>query len=450
MTQSFDLAVIGTGSAGTTAALKCARANWRVAIVDDLPFGGTCQLRGCDPKKVLVGASSLIDWSQRMHARGVVREPLVLDWAGLMRFKRTFTDPVPERMQQRYAEHGVHAMHGHAQFIDATTLRVGEETITARHVLIATGAIPMPLHVTGEELLTTSDRFMDIDRLPSPIVFIGGGFISFEFAHLAARAGAQAHIIELSERPLAGFDPDLVDRLVDATRTLGIRVHLETKVMGLEKRGESVVVHARHGNDDVEISGALAVHGGGRVPDLDGLNLEAAGIERTKKGIKVNEYLQNTGNPSVYAAGDAADGGGLPLTPVAGTEGDVAADNMLHGNRRTLDFSGLTSLVYTDPPLSACGLSEEQARERGIRYSVKTGDTSEWYSSRCIGAAPSGYKLMIDDEQQTVIGAHILGAHAEELANVFALAVRARVPLAVLRETFFGYPTASSDIEYMI
>jgi glutathione reductase (NADPH) len=310
--------------------------------------------------------------------------------------------------------------------------------------------MPMPLHVQGEELITTSDKFMELDTLPSPIVFIGGGFISFEFAHVAARAGAEAHILEAKSRPLAGFDPDLVDRLLEATRALGIQVHLECEVKSLERRGDEIAVHAEEGGKQTDIAAKLAVHGGGRVPNIDGLNLNAGGVERTEKGIKVNKYLQSVTNPAVYAAGDAADGGGLQLTPVAGVEGETAAENLLHGNRRTIDFSGLASIVYTDPPLAAAGLSQAQAQERGLRCIVKAGDTSDWYSSRRIAAKPSGYKVLIDGDAGVLAGAHVLGEHAEELINLFALAIRAKIPVATLRETLFAYPTASSDIEYMI
>jgi glutathione reductase (NADPH) len=450
MRQPFDLFVIGTGSAGTTAALKCRKAGWNVGVIDALPYGGTCVLRGCDPKKVLVGAGQLVDWARRMHEAGVTKERVHIDWPGLMRFKRTFTGPAPQEREQTFKNAGVHCLHGHAEFIDTTSLRVNGDAVQARHILIASGAIPMPLHIDGEELVTTSDKFMELDSLPPSIVFIGGGFISFEFAHLAARAGMQAHIIETKTRPLAGFDPELVDRLAEATRALGIEVHVECKVKALEKRGDDIDVRAEEHGRETGITAKLVVHGGGRVPNIDALNLQAGGIERTDKGIKVNEYLQSVTNPAVYAAGDAADGGGLPLTPVAGVEGDTAAENLLHGNRRTVDFSGLTSVVYTDPTLGATGLSEDQARERGLNVTAKAGDTSEWYSSRRIAAKPSGYKLLIDENAQLLVGAHVLGEHAEELLNVFSLAIRAKVPISTLRDAFFGYPTASSDIEYMI
>jgi glutathione reductase (NADPH) len=237
---------------------------------------------------------------------------------------------------------------------------------------------------------------------------------------------------------------------LEATRSLGINLHTECEVKAIEKHGDDLAVHAEENGRRTTITAKLVVHGGGRIANIDSLNVQAGNVERTQKGVKVNEYLQSVSNPAVYAAGDAADGGGLPLTPVAGAEGDAVAENLLHGNRRTVDFSGLASLVYTDPPLASAGLSEAQAQERGLRCTVKAGDTSEWYSSRRIAAKPSGYKLLVDENAQLLVGAHVLGEHAEELINIFSLAIRGKIPLSTLRETFFGYPTASSDIEYMI
>ncbi len=447
--ESFELVVVGTGSAGTTAASKCRSAGWGVAIVDDRPFGGTCVLRGCDPKKVLVGVAELVDWSRRMCATGAVTQPLQIDWPALARFKRTFTEPVPAQRQRMYDDAGIVSFHGRARFIDREHLNIGGRVVQARRVVIASGAKPAPLGIPGEEHVVTSTEFLELERLPANVLFIGGGYISMEFAHLCARAGTKACVLDRGDRPLKGFDVDLVSRLAGLTREAGIRLELNAAVTALEKRGRSFVVRAIQQGRDAEFVADLVVHGGGRVPDLDDLNLQAAGVAQTEKGVQVNEFFQSATNEAVYAAGDAADGGGLPLTPVAGTEGEIVAENLLEGNRRTADFSGLVSIVYTIPPLATVGLTETQASERKIQYRCFGGDSSDWYTYRRINA-PSEYKVLVDESTACVIGAHLLGPHAEELANIFALAIRAKVPAAVLKETLFGYPTAASDIEYML
>ncbi len=217
MEKKFDLIVIGTGAGGSTVAHKCRKEGWDVAIIDSRPFGGTCALRGCDPKKVLVGAADLIDWTRRMEGKGISSKSTEIAWQELMRFKRTFTEPVPENREKGYAKAGIRAFHGRTGFIDQTTVRVGDNTLTARFVHIAAGAKPAALGIPGEEHLTTSDQFLEMEQLPKRIIFVGGGYIAFEFAHIAARASAKVQILHRGARPLEGFDPDLVNSLVQAT-----------------------------------------------------------------------------------------------------------------------------------------------------------------------------------------------------------------------------------------
>jgi glutathione reductase (NADPH) len=324
MTKNFDLIVIGTGAAGASAAFGCRSAGWNVAIVDSRPFGGTCALRGCDPKKVLVGATEVTERSRQMAGKGV-SDGVKIDWPALMRFKRTFTQPVPADREQQFSEAGIAVFHGRARFIDKTTIQVGDDTLIGRFVLIAAGASPAQLHIPGEEHLTTSDKFLELDVLPPRILFVGGGYISFEFAHVSARSGAQAQILHRGARPLEKFDPDMVARLVKATEELGVAVRLNTAVQRIEKSSGHFTTHASVNEASQTFEADLVVHGAGRVPEIDDLNLETAGVEREKGGVTVNEYLQSVSNPAVYAAGDAAASRGPPLTPVARMEGEVVA-----------------------------------------------------------------------------------------------------------------------------
>ncbi|MBI4381823.1 MAG: NAD(P)/FAD-dependent oxidoreductase [candidate division NC10 bacterium] len=450
MNKQFDLIVIGTGAAGATAAYKCRSAGWEVAIADARPFGGTCALRGCDPKKVLVGAAELVDWQHRMARRAVVTNGLKIDWPALMRFKRTFTEPVPKNREEGYAKAGIATLHDRARFIGPTTLEVGDQVLTGRHVLIANGARPATLAIRGEEHLTTSDQFLELDRLPPRILFVGGGYISFEFAHIAAQAGAQARVLHRGSRPLAGFDSDLVDQLVRATREIGVDVRLNTTVEGIERGRGQLIVHALAEGVRQTFEAEMVVHGAGRVPEIDDLGLEAAGVRWGQKGVVVNEYLQSVSNPAVYAAGDSAASGGLPLTPVASLEGHVVASNLLEGNHRTPDYTGVPTVVFTVPSLASIGLQEETARQRGLKFRAKHGDTGEWYSSRRVGVRHSGFKVLIEEGTERILGAHLLGPHAEEVINLFALAIRAGLRAADLKTMPWAYPTSSSDVSYMV
>jgi glutathione reductase (NADPH) len=460
-TKTFDVIIIGTGVAASTVAWKCRSAGWRVAIVDSRPFGGTCALRGCDPKKVLVGAAEVIDWNRRMESKGIADPNQVkINWPDLMHFKRSFTEPVPKEREEQFSKAGIVAFHGRAKFTDERTVNVDNtHTLNGRHIVLATGAQPMKLNIPGEDNIRKSDQFLELNKLPSRFVFVGGGYISFEFAHIAARAGANVTILHRGARPLDNFDPYLVEMLLQRTRELGIDVRLQTKVEAIESSKANnnnnigFVVYASNTNHGgkYKIEGDMVVHGAGRVPEIDDLDLGAAGVEReNKKGVKVNEYLQSVSNSLVYAAGDAAASGGLPLTPVATYEGEIVATNLLEGNHVKPNYEGVPSVVFTIPPLASVGLQEEGARKQGLHFRINKASTAGWYSSRRVGENYSGFKVLIEEDTDRILGAHILGPHAEEVINIFAIAIRLGLKARDIKQAIFSYPTNSSDLSYML
>jgi glutathione reductase (NADPH) len=466
MATNVDLIVLGTGSAAQSVAYPCRAAGWNVAIVDCRPYGGTCQLRGCDPKKVLVGVADALASSRRLQGKGIGASDLRITWPDLQRFKRTFTDPAPVRNEASFANAGIQMYHGTAQFTGPTRVHVGDDELSARHAAIATGAEPARLGIPGEELLTTSEQFLELEHLPQRIVFIGGGYISFEFASIAAHAGAEVHLIHRGARPLQGFDPDLVEQLVASVRELGVDVRLRTAVEGIERQeglGGQFVVRTRRTAQGAEgpegaeagavteqIAADLVVHGAGRVPEIGDLALERAGIDFDRRGIRVNEHLQSVSNPAVYAAGDSAATDAFRLTPVAGLEGSIVAQNLLHGNTHTPNYTGTATVVYTIPPLARVGLLESEARERGLRFAAHHEDMSGWYSSRRVGLTHTGFKVLVEESTRRILGAHLLSAHADEVINLFGLAMRAGLTADALKDVPYAYPTSSSDLSYLV
>ncbi|MGE5399963.1 MAG: dihydrolipoyl dehydrogenase family protein, partial [Ignavibacteriales bacterium] len=311
MKPDYNLIVVGTGLAGEAAALRCSQAEWKVAIADERPYGGTCAQRGCDPKKVLVGATYLIDWTRRMKGNGIIAEAR-LDWPSLMNFKNTFTDPVPQNTVNAMESAGVKTYHGRAEFQDENTIKIGNDIISAKHILLANGARPADLNIEGNEYLTYSDQFLSLKNLPGDITFIGGGYISFEFAHIALRAGARVRIIHRGKRPLQRFDPDIVDILMESSKESGIEILLNSEVTAIEKKDGHLDVKVKQGGGENTISTEMVVHGAGRVPNLDGMMLENGNVRHDKKGVVVNDFLQSVSNRKVYAAGDATQSNGYP------------------------------------------------------------------------------------------------------------------------------------------
>jgi glutathione reductase (NADPH) len=448
MAKQYKLVIIGTGTAAMTAAMRVRSAGWSVAVIDFRPFGGTCALRGCDPKKLLIGGASAVDHPRRMRGKGVTGE-VQIDWRELMAFKRTFTDPIPGNREREYAEEGIDTYHGAARFIGRNALEVDGEPLEAEYILIASGAEPMKLGIPGEEYLIDNEGFLEMDTLPGRIVLVGGGYIAFEFAHIAQRAGAQINMLEMAPRVLREFDPDLVDWLVEKTRDLGVDVRMGTAVKAIEKDGGGFRVRASADGQEQVFEADLVVHAAGRVPALDGLDLDAAGVTHEKGRLKLNEFLQSTSNPAVYAAGDAAEMG-PPLTPVSSHDARVVAANLLKGNHRKPDYTGVPSVAFTIPPIAAVGLTEEEAREKGLKFRKETYRASDWFTARQAAEPTYGYKVLIEEETDRVLGAHLIGPHVDEVINLFALAIRNGLTAQNIKQTIFVYPSGASDVPYML
>jgi glutathione reductase (NADPH) len=258
-------------------------------------------------------------------------------------------------------------------------------------------------------------------------------------------------IVHRDERPLSQFDPDLVDQLVAKSRELGIDVQLGTQAQGVEKKNSGqFVVHASASGEARSFEADMVVHAAGRVPEIDDMNLDSAGIEWGERGVKVNEFLQSVSNPAVYAAGDAVASGGPPLTPAASYEGTIVAANLLKGNHRKGNYLGIPSVVFTIPPLASVGVSEHEARQQGLKYQVKKELTSTWYSSRRVAEKYSGYKVLVEEGTDRILGAHLLGDQAAETINLFAVAIRSGMRTTDLSHMVFSYPTHASDVPYML
>lgn len=448
MNEQYDLLVIGTGTAAMTASMRVRAAGWRVGVVDFRPFGGTCALRGCDPKKMLISGAAALDYARRMRKHGVVGD-VHLEWPPLRAFERSFTDPVPQKMEHRYREKGIETFHGMARFTGRNTLDIEGQAIAAKHVLLANGAEPVRLGIPGEEHLMDNEGFLALEMLPRRIVLVGGGYIAAEFSHIAARAGAKVTILQHGERMLKQFEPELVGWLMDSFKDLGIDVRTNTAVKAIEKKGNAYTVRASSGGQDLSFEADLVVHAAGRKPDFEPLALEAAGIAVEKGRLVLNEFLQSVSNPAVYAAGDSAQKG-PPLTPVSSHDAKVVAANLLKGNHQRPDYRGVPSVAFTVPPIAAVGLSEALARERGLRFRVNSQKAADWFTARQQAEPVYGFKVLIEEGTDLILGAHLVGPHVDEVINLFGFAIRHGHTAEDIRTTMFAYPTGASDLGYML
>lgn len=451
--QHFDLIVLGSGPSASRIVEACAE-KFRTAVVDARALGGTCALRGCNPKKVLVRAAQLKDWCDRSDGQLISSGGTKIDWGQLIEFKRTFTDPVTPGTKKKYAEMGIAMFEAPATFTGPNSIRVGEEELEADKIVICTGAKPAPLNIEGEEHLTLSDEFLEMDQLPKRLVFVGGGYISFEFAHVAQRAGAEVCILETAPQPLGGFESDLVAKLVEHSRSLGMRIETNMQVRKIEPRPEGAfTVIASKDGKQVAFEADAVIHGAGRVPAIAELDLPKGDVKFDDTGILVNRSMRSVSNPRVYAAGDCVSTKQPKLTPVANEQGQTVARNLLDEDenpQHAPDYGVVPHVVYTVPGLASIGLSEAEARNERFDFEVRSGEMSDWSSLRKVGRPPAFYKLLIDKSTDQLLGAHLLAPHAEDTINLFALAMKFELTATQIKSTLFAFPSFTSDVRQML
>ena len=443
--REFDVIVVGTGVAGQTAAEELAAAGKRVAVVDRREFGGTCALRGCEPKKVLVAAAEAAERATSQAGNGVTGSVSV-DWPALIAFKRTFTDGLSASIERTLVDSGATPLHGSARFLSPDTVEVDGVPHSAGHFVLATGALPVPLGIPGEESVWDSERFMASGSLGQRVAFIGGGYVSFEFAHIAAAAGARVTILQRGAHVLKEFDADLAAMLARSYRDAGIDVRVDAPVSAVRRRGDVLEVAL---GDGTNVECDTVVHGAGRAADLAGLDLEAGNVAYGRRGIEVGPSMRSVTNPRVYAAGDAA-ALGAPLTPVGIAQARIAAANILEPGSAVFAPKAVPSVVFSDPPLASVGLTEARANADGLDVEVKFTDTSGWASSRRVGVRISGAKTIVERGSGRIVGAHLLGHAAEEVVNVFAAAMMGGLTAEDLRSAIWSYPTDSYNVAYLL
>lgn len=450
--SDYDAIVIGTGNAGLAAAKAMRSAGWSVAAVERDLLGGTCSNRGCVPKKILVAAAQVMDEIARAEHHGITAAG-TLDWGALIERKRALIRELPDRLGDSLRQSGVDVLRGEARFVGRRAVDVGGRVLTARKVIVAVGSRPRPLQLAGADLLTTSDELLELDTLPDAVAFLGAGVVAMELAHVVARAGARAIVLEQGPRPLLEHDADAVAALVAVSRDVGIDIEAGVAVEKIERDrngGDRFVVHYRRDGKPHTHTVGLVVHGAGRVPDLEPLALAAAEIELDDAGVPaVQADLSSRSNPDVLFAGDSVPGS-PKLSPVATYEGDIAGHNAITGDDLRPTYRTVPSVVFTIPALAGVGLTAEEAERLGVAVELPSADMTSWLSSRTHAERAVFGRLVLSAEDGTILGAHLLGHDAAEVINTMSLAMRCGATATDLTEHVWAYPTFTSDVKNLL
>ncbi|MHC5372394.1 dihydrolipoyl dehydrogenase family protein [Enterococcus sp. LJL120] len=433
----FDAVVIGSGVAGLSAAYKLKDAGKKVAIIEEDLWGGTCPNRGCDPKKILIAGVEARDRVNQLVGKGF-SELAPMNWEEIEAFKRSFTDPVPESRQKGLADYGVTTIYGQARFTDANHITVNDEEIEAAQFLIATGQRANLLNLDGQEYLSNSTDFLALSHMPKRMAVIGGGYIAFELATIANAAGSEVTIILHNRRPLKEFDAALVDEMVAQLKERGIRFVYDTDIKKIVKTDEGYHLSA----DDTTLEADFVLCATGRIPNVEELNLEAAQVEYSKKGINVNDYLQ-TSAENIYACGDVLAKTQPRLTPVSTFEGEYAVSAML-GNQTPISYSTITTIVYGSPKLAKVGVTIE-----GDGIKMVEQDLTAWFTYQRLNEPTAKAKLYFDQDNQ-LVGATTLSGQADELINYLAMVIDQKISHDTMKDYIIGYPTVASDLAYLV
>lgn len=448
MTKNYDIVVVGGGTSGEGVALSAAKAGKSTAIIEGRDYGGTCPLRGCDPKLVLHAAAETTQKVRRLQGKGFQNLP-DFSWHDLMEWKTTFTEPVPPQSREKLTDAGVDVYDEYATFVDAHTLDVAGERVKGETIILATGQKPAPLDIPGKEHLLTSDDFLSMPDLPKEVLFIGGGYIGAESAHISHALGAKVTLIVSEEVPLDKFDHDLARLLLKSDRERGMTVHVNSKAAAVRKVGDRYEVDVKTEDGQTTLTTDRAFHCAGRVPNIAELDLDNAGVDYDKSaGIKVDDYLR-TNQPHIYAIGDCCDSG-LPLTPVATYALSKLTGNLFEGKNDPVDYYPIPTVSFCLPGMASVGMTEREAQESDRRVKTYHKEATDFFHAHHTNASVMAYKVFVDEETGQILGVHLLGPDMTELINLCYLAIKQEMTAEGVKDLIFGYPTAASVFQDML
>jgi len=444
--RDYDLIVIGAGSGGVRLARMSASQGARVAVVESRYLGGTCVNVGCVPKKLFVYGSHVHDELQDAAGYGwdVPLDQVSFDWPTLVANKNKEIERLNGIYARLLENAGVTVIEGTAKLSDPHTVVVGERSYTANHITVATGSWPVVPEIPGKEHILTSNEMFYLPRLPKQAVVWGGGYIAVEFAGILAGLGVETTLVYRGELFLRGFDEDVRRFAREEMDKKGIHLRFGVNIDSVENQGAEYVLHLNNGET---LSTGLVMAATGRRALVDGLGLEALGVELSKSGhVVVDDHFQ-TAVPSITALGDVI---GTPqLTPVAIAQGMVLSRRLFGDGQGEVDYSLIPTAVFCQPNIGTVGLTEEEARKDGRKLRVYRSEfrpmkyTLSGRDERCL------MKLIVDDESDKVLGAHMVGSDAGEIIQGLAVAIKAGATKAQFDATIGIHPTSAEEFVTM-
>ena len=440
----YDLITIGAGSGGVRASRLAGGYGAKVAVCEEDRVGGTCVLRGCIPKKLLIYGAHYADYMEDAVNYGWTIEGASHDWTKLIANKNTELDRLNGIYLRILRDNNVDLKEGRGVLVDDHTVEIAGERLTAENILIAVGGRPTMPDIPGIEQVITSNEALELPKLPKRVVIVGGGYIAIEFAGIFSSLGVEVTEIIRADNILRGFDIDMRTSLFEEMEKRGIKILAETVVESIEKQGDTFSL--RLGNDEI-LETDCVMYATGRRANTEGLGLEAAGVELYDNGSIIVDELNRTSQSHIYAVGDVTDR--IQLTPVAIQEGHALADMLFNQDTRTTDYTNVPSAVFSTPPIATVGLTEEQARAEFGEVDIYDSNFKPLVHTLTGRDDRSVMKLIVEPKSDKVIGCHMMGIDAPEIIQGVAIAMKCGATKAQFDATTGIHPSSAEEFVTM-
>ncbi len=440
----YDLITIGAGSGGVRASRLAGGYGAKVAVCEEDRVGGTCVLRGCIPKKLLIYGAHYADYMEDAVNYGWTIEGASHDWTKLIANKNTELDRLNGIYLRILRDNNVDLKEGRGVLVDDHTVEIAGERLTAENILIAVGGRPTMPDIPGIEQVITSNEALELPKLPKRVVIVGGGYIAVEFAGIFSGLGVEVTEIIRADNILRGFDIDMRTSLFEEMEKRGIKILAETVVESIEKQGDTFSL--RLGNDEI-LETDCVMYATGRRANSEGLGIEAAGVELNDNGSIIVDELNRTSQSHIYAVGDVTDR--IQLTPVAIQEGHALADMLFNQDTRTTDYTNVPSAVFSTPPIATVGLTEEQARAEFGEVDIYDSNFKPLVHTLTGRDERSVMKLIVEPKSDKVIGCHMMGIDAPEIIQGVAIAMKCGATKAQFDATTGIHPSSAEEFVTM-